>query len=258
MPEPTPEKRPRVRTVERVPPPYPLNVFPRDFALNVGREIVYILATDPLCGLPGRQPDIEGRVWERIFAVAIGAEWKPSNVGLDDVIMGNCAWGAKTVKGNKPFEITKIRLISGRNSPAYSFDERDMQRDPQSIGSDVLKIWNERVGNLRARYAHMRTVVLIKGPDLSEFTAFETETIMYPPDQFQWKMNKRKNLEGYDRQTNQHRFTWQFTGSQFTIIENVPTNRLRFSVRRPPHLSAAAVLKEMSFDPSWIRVHRGE
>jgi hypothetical protein len=48
------------------------------------------------------KPELEGSEWESIFATCIGADWKPSNVGLDDVVMGNTAWGAKTVKATKP------------------------------------------------------------------------------------------------------------------------------------------------------------
>jgi hypothetical protein len=44
------------------------------------------------------RPSLEGEEWEKIFASSIGAEWKPSNIGLDDVVLGNTAWGAKTVK----------------------------------------------------------------------------------------------------------------------------------------------------------------
>ena len=174
-------------------------------------------------------------------------------------MLGNCAWGAKTVKGGShPFGKTEVRLISGRNSPTYSFDRRAMKLDDkgvQNIGDDVLAIWNERVGNLRARYVHMRTVVLIKSLDLAQFVVFETEILIYPPEQYRWKLNKRRNLEGYDRQTDEHKFTWQPHGSQFTLIEKIPTKHLRFSVHRPPNLTAKDVLGQIGFDPSWIKIH---
>jgi hypothetical protein len=67
-----------------------------------------------------RHPALEGSEWERIFAKAIDAEWKPSNVGLDDIIKGAFAWGAKTVKSNVPHQATSVRLIPGRNNPEYS------------------------------------------------------------------------------------------------------------------------------------------
>ena len=35
----------------------------------------------------------------RFLRSCVGAEWKPSNVGLDDVVLDNCCWGAKTVFG---------------------------------------------------------------------------------------------------------------------------------------------------------------
>jgi hypothetical protein len=86
-----------------------------------------------------------------MFANCIGAEWRPSNVGLDDIVMGNTAWGAKTVKARKPSEQKTVRLISGRNSPTYSFGERiDVTANPNTIGELVLDIWNEKsIGNQR-------------------------------------------------------------------------------------------------------------
>ena len=53
----------------------------------------------------------------------VGADWKPSNVGLDDVVLDNCCWGAKTVfAGSKDISKQKVvRLVSGRNSLTFSF-----------------------------------------------------------------------------------------------------------------------------------------
>ena len=91
-----PEKKfPRLRTVEKVKPPYPLNKFSSDFGFKLGREVVYLLAAKGKAVL-------EGPEWEEIFANCVGAKWKPSNVGLDDVVLGSCAWGAKTVKSSRP------------------------------------------------------------------------------------------------------------------------------------------------------------
>ena len=73
------KKSPRLRNVEKYHPKYPLNKFPEDFAIKLGTEIVYILATRP-------EPRLEGSDWEEIFARCIGANWTPSNVGLDYVV----------------------------------------------------------------------------------------------------------------------------------------------------------------------------
>ena len=240
-------KSPRLRTVDKVKPPYPLNQFPRDFGHKIGREVVYLLATKPT-------PSLEGSEWEQIFATAIGAGWKPSNVGLDDIILKTCAWGAKSVKHADPHKANKVRLISGRNSPAYSFDKTDLGVDPQLIGNDVLNIWNARVDAIRNKFAHLRTVVLIKSNDLTKLAVFETETIRYPPDMYSWSRNKRGNLEGLYKANNEHCFTWQPHGSQFTIIESVPTNCLLISLVAPQKLDKEVVLQALNFEDNWITV----
>jgi len=243
------EKRsPRLRTVEKYKPPYPLNKFPSDFAVSLGKEIVYLLASRGV-------PRLEGSDWEEIFARIVGAKWKPSNVGLDDVILQQTAWGAKTVKNRNPATVAKVRLISGRNSPVYSFGDREVSEcDPNELGEKVLSIWNERVAGIRKLYKHVRTVVLVKSEDLLEVAAFEFETILYSPDDFWWQWNDRNNLEGYRKSSDSHTFTWQPHGSQFTIIEDVPKERLAIRVRRPPKLDRDKVLDALNFDPSWVEV----
>src|SRR3990172_7402450 len=207
------KKSPRLRTVDKVKPPYPLNKFPKIFGFKLGEELIFHLAVKST-------PSLEGADWEEIFAKCIGATWKPSNVGLDDVILGSCAWGAKTVKSNNPTNQKIVRLISGRNAPVYSFDEsQGTNVDPNHIGTRVLEIWNERVSAIREKYKHVRTVVLIKSNSLEEVVIFEFDTIRYDPDLFRWEWNKNNNLQGYDKNNSEHLFTWQPHGSQFTIIE---------------------------------------
>lgn len=240
-------KSPRLRTVDKVKPPYPLNQFPFDFGHKLGREIIYLLATRPT-------PSLEGSDWEQIFASCIGAEWKPSNVGLDDVVLGICAWGAKTVKSPHPHKAETVRLISGRNSPSYSFDQQNLDADAQELGNAVLKIWNARVESIRAKFSHLRTVVLIKSNDLTELAVFETDTIFYPLDNYIWRRNQRGNLEARDKVSNIHRFTWQPHGSQFTIIESIPKECLLINVKPPHKLDKDDVLKAINFDSKWITV----
>jgi len=245
-------REPRLRTVDKANPPYPLNRFPHSFVNIVGREIIYLLASS-------RHPALEGPEWERIFAKAIDAEWKPSNVGLDDIVKGAFAWGAKTVKSNAPHEATSVRLISGRNNPEYSFDT--IADSDDGIGAQVLQIWNARVDAIRDKFKEVRTVVLLKPATLagerSPFTVFEFETIRYAVEDFEWRKNANGNYEGVDRRTGEHRFTWQRHGSQFTIKEPVPEARLRFFVKKPPALGDDQVLALVGFDPSWIEIVDG-
>jgi hypothetical protein len=242
------DKSPKLRTVNKSVPAFQLNEFPKEFPFRLGKELIYLLASKG-------KPELEGSEWESIFANCIGAEWKPSNVGLDDVVMGNTAWGAKTVKASKPSEQKRVRLISGRNSPVYSFGEKiDISANPNLIGKFVLEIWNERVSSIREKFKHVRTVVLIKSNDLSEVAVFEFETIRYDEDLFEWKWNKNNNLIGIEKKTEEHKFTWQPHGSQFTIIEEIPAKCLVIRIKQPEPLNKEQVLATLGFQKSWITV----
>jgi hypothetical protein len=241
-------KSPKLRTVNKSIAAFPLNEFSKDFPFILGKELVYLLASKG-------KPILEGPEWEAIFANCIGADWKPSNVGLDDVILGNTAWGAKTVKATSPSKQKKVRLISGRNSPVYSYgDKIDTNADPDLVGKSILDIWNGRVTAVREKFENLRTVVLIKSSDLTEVVVFEFDTIRYDPELFSWKWNKNANLEGFEKFSNEHRFTWQPHGSQFTIIENVPLKGLVIRIKQPKTLDKEKILSALGFDKSWITI----
>jgi len=240
-------KDPRLRMVKKWRPPYDVGKFSKDTITKIAEDVVYLLATRG-------DPRLEGPDWERIFANSIGAKWAPSNVGLDDVILGNCAWGAKTVKNNFPSKAKKVRLISGRNAPEYSFPDSPTKRvnvDPDPLGEKVISIWNERVSSVKAKFKHLRTVVLIKSNDLTELALFEFETALFDPDEIEWQWNEQGNLEGYDEEEI-HRFTWQPHGAQFTIIEDVPKDRVAFKIKLPGQIDKKRVLREVGFNESWI------
>ncbi len=238
---------PRLRTVNKAVPPYPINQFPAAFIERFAEDIVYMLATKSTMSL-------EGNEWEQIFANCIGAEWHPSNVGLDDVVLDNCCWSAKTVKSSSQLGKQKtVRLISGRNSPTYSFGvDRITKVEPNTIGKMVLDIWNERVSGIRQYFKFARTVVLVKGPSYDEYLIFELETVRYDADQYVFEWNDRENLEGYTKEGHIHKFTWQPHGSQFTIIEEIPTNRYHLKIKIPPKLDKSSILSAVAFDKSWV------
>lgn len=169
--------------------------------------------------------------------------------------MGNTAWGAKTVKSTKPSAQKKVRLISGRNSPVYSYGNTiDTKADPNLVGKSILDIWNERVSAIRQKFQNLRTVVLVKSNDLSEVVVFEFDTIRYDPELFAWEWNKNGNLRGVEKSTTEHRFTWQPHGSQFTIIEEVPAKSLIICIKQPDALDKEVILKALGFDKSWISI----
>lgn len=246
------KQRPKLRTVNKSVAAFPLNQFDSNFPYILGQEIIYLLASKG-------KPVLEGSEWEEIFANCIGADWKPSNVGLDDVVMGNTAWGAKTVKATtKDFKnLKRVRLISGRNSPVYSYGNTvDTSADPNLIGEQVLGIWNERVSAVREKFKNLRTVVLVKSDDLSQVAVFEFDTIRYDAELYNFVWNKNGNLEGYENGTKIKRFTWQPHGSQFTITEPVPEKTLILKIRQPEKLNKEKVLKAIGFDKSWVTIER--
>lgn len=240
-------KTPKLRTVNKSSAPYSLNAFPKSFPILLGKELVYLKATR------GRA-ELEGGDWERIFADCTGAAWKPSNVGIDDITYGTVAWGAKTLKSANPATQKRVRLISGRNSPNYSFGERcDPGVSPTRVGGLVLKIWNERVHAVRQKFKEVRTVILLKSKDLSEVAVFEMETVPYNGKLYKWEWNRNGNLYGFHKKTREHCFTWQPHGSQFTIIRDVPDKRLVIKTKRPQNLDKGQVLKAVGCRKDWIK-----
>lgn len=238
---------PRLRTVHKIVPPYPMNQFPPSFIEKFGAEIVYMAATKSTMAINGDE-------WEQIFANCIHADWKPSNVGLDDVQLANCCWSAKTVKGSGELGRKRtVRLISGRNSPTYSFGiDRITEADPNQIGELVLDIWNERVAGIRQYFKFARTIVLVKGDGYSEYLIFETDTVRYPSADYAFTWNSRGNLEGHSKSDDTHKFTWQPHGSQLTIIEKIPADRLHIKVRLPEKLDKETFLHALKYDSSWV------
>jgi hypothetical protein len=83
---------------------------------------------------------------------------------------------------------------------------------------------------------------------------FEFDTVRYDPELYYFKWNKHNNLEGYDKKDYTHRFTWQPSGSQFTIIEDIPDNRIHLSVKKPEKLNKDMVLRVLKYDQTWRKI----
>ena len=161
----------------------------------------------------------------------------------------------KTVKASKPFDTPRVRLISGRNSPDFSQGISDPRANPEVTGEAVLAIWNARVNEAMNRYDDLRVGVLVRNMSTREFTLFEEEAQRFVPSNYEWQFNKRGNLEGREKSTKVHRFTWQPHGSQFTIIREAPSSARRFSIGpKVPELDPEAVLSQVNFEESWIQI----
>lgn len=225
--------------------PYPLGEFPEDVIVSIGRLLVHRLAIG--------HADITGDDFASIFASAIGGTHYKKPLGVTDVVLADCSWSAKTVQSRRPFSQKSVRLISGRNSPDYSYGITDPRKDLELTGKAVLNVWNQRVNQSLNDYDDLRIVVLVRNMDRLEFSLFEYESVRFTPADYLWKLNKQKNLEGFDKATEKHCFTWQPHGSQFTILKDLPGSAHRFRIAHYPGLiEPQHILDLIKFDDGWI------
>lgn len=225
---------------------YPLGQIPDDVIIGIGKWIAYNCAVG--------QSDIAGGDWGDIFAKAIGGEHLGAPVGLADVIYEGMAWSVKSVKNNNPHRARNIRVISGRCSPHYSYDITDPNADIAKTGEAVLNIYNERINVAKDTYEPLRTCILIRNMNNLEFALSEHDTVRYNPREYEWRINKNGNFQGYEIATNIHRFTWQPHGSQFTIIYNVSASSKKFTIQRPPMLDFERTMDQVGFTCEWVTI----
>lgn len=227
---------------------YPINEIPDDIIVKIAGYFSYLLYV-------GRK-DVTGEDWGDAFAEAIGATHLDSPVGIADVVKGKMAWSMKTVKAKDPFTAKKVRLISGRCSPDYSYGISDPHEDIEKTGRAVLGIWNERINLALDNYNPVRTMVLMRSEDCLKFCLFEEDTHRYPSNDYVWEVNKNGNLIGKEKKSGSVKFTWQPHGSQFTIHEEVPLNAVFFTLKEPPKISIDTILSTIDFDASWVVITR--
>lgn len=224
---------------------YPLNIFPNEMIKKIGEYLIYLIYI-------GRK-DVSGNDWGDAFADSIKGIHLDSPVGIADVVLDKSCWSVKTVKVKEPFVCQRVRLISGRCSPDYSYGITDPHKDIQKTGEAVLNIWNERINIATDHYNRVRTVTLIRSYDLLSYRLFEEETRRYRTTDYHWEVNSNGNLIGLNKD-NKICFTWQPHGSQFTIHTDVPIEAVKFQIRRPPVIKKQDVLKGIDFDENWITI----
>jgi len=225
-----------------------MDVNGQTFAIQFSRRIVSHLISSMSDALS--DGDL-AKYWAELMDGNVSHDW-----GWDGVCNGDESYTRTVSVWNpNPFKVKHVRLVSGRNSPDYSFDIENVHtEDPDKLGEMILGIWNARITDVRKKFATTRTVVLIKGDDLSTVSVFEEEALKFLPEEYEWEWNQRGNLEGYLKGSDVKKFTWQPHGSQFTITTNVPENRLKLRIKRPPLLDREEVLTQLKFDPSWVEI----
>jgi hypothetical protein len=239
-------KRPRLRGTTRARESlYPLGEFPDEVIVGIGRLIVHRLAVG--------HADITGDDFASIFARAINGEHRARPLGITDVIWKSCSWSAKTVSHLNPYTAKKIRLITGRNSPIFSSDIKDVFADLSATGESVLNVWNERVNQSLNEYNDLRIVTLLRNMNYLQFSLFESEASRYIPSDYEWTLNKKRNFVGHEKNTGKLCFTWQPHGAQFTVHKDIPASLTRFRIKKHPGmLDPEHVLRLVKFNEDWI------
>jgi len=231
--------------------PYPLNQFPSNIIESLSRHIVSLLATG--------NADMTGDMFGRMFADSIEGQALEAPLGIVDAAWKNCGWSVKTVKNSHPHEFTvsggrpkNLRLISGRNRPAFSAGISDPLANVQATGNSIIKIYNSRIEQAREEYSDLRLLVFVRNMDTLKFTIFERPIVPFAVNDYQWKVNRQKNLEAYKDE--EHAFTWQPHGSQFTIKEPIPESATKFWItHRPRTIHMRHVLNLVRFESGWVK-----
>lgn len=240
-------KQPRLRDSRKLSHEFwPLGLIPLSVIHKFAAGFVYRL----YCG----HKDITGDDWGDIFAEAIGGVHLAKPLGLSDIVTDSTAWSAKTVKSKDPFSQQTVRLISGRNSPDYSYGIEDPHENIQDTGDAVLGIWNGRVDIAQAHHSQLRSIVLLRNYDCTEFVVYEEYLEHFNISEYEWRENPQANLEGFNKLSGAKWFTWQPHGSQFSIHSAVPCNAIKFRVKRPPVISQEDVLHRIGFSESWVEI----
>jgi len=226
-----------------------LGQIPNEVLIEISKQVVHRMAIG--------MSDITGDDFGTIFANSVQGDHRSSPIGVADVGWNGCGWSVKTVKSSKPFEQKRVRLISGRNSPDYSHQIADPHADIQATGRAVLSIWNARINEALNEFDELRIVTFIRNIDIREFVIFEEEAQRFIPDDYEWGHTKQGNSRGVEKLTGAHRFTWQFHGSQFTVLREVPVSSRRFAITpHVPIVAVSAVLDAVRFEKDWVDILR--
>jgi len=227
--------------------PWLIGEIPDRVLLKIGEQIVHRLAIG--------HADITGDDFGTIFANAVDGIHRESPLGVADVIANGTAWSVKTIKHKTPGGQSSVRLISGRNSPDFSLGISDPRKNPKDTGHAVLSIWNKRINESLGHHDELRIAILIRNMTDRTFCLFEQPATLFPADDYHWQFNENGNLEGHEKTTGVHCFTWQPHGSQFTIIRSVPGSARQFSINRNvPLVGVDHVLRLVRFNKDWIKI----
>ena len=225
--------------------PYPLNEFGETTIQSIAKRIIHLKAVG--------HADMTGSMFIRIFADSISGHKVARPVGVENVVWNGCAWSVATINKKRPHACKKIRVIIARTDPRRGAGIENTNTDIQATGKAVLGIYNHRLSLTQHDHDNVRMSVLMRNFDTQEFTIYERPIIPYNVNDYRWEKNKKGNLEAFDGEV--HKFTWQDTGSQLTVIEPLPDVVTRFKIiREPTRLAMEPVIVLSGFKPDWVKI----
>ena len=225
---------------------YPIGRVPEYIIKKIGKSLTYKY----LIG----QTKLSGDEWGDIFADAVGGEHLASPLGIADVVYKNMAWSTKTIQHNHPHRESTIRIISGRCSPTYSLGKTERLADPTGTGSGAVDIYNERLNDSKALYEPLRIIILVRNMETLQFSIYETDAVRYNPEEYSWSLNVNDNIEGHEKRTGIHKFTWQDHGAQLTIKYDVPASAQKFTIKAPPVLDFEETMQQIKYNDNWVTI----
>ena len=209
------------------------------FAQELGKDLTFLLATR------GRL-ELDNEEWARMLELAMRAESPDRAILLR----------ARCFRVRHTFEIHHVSLANTLHLPVdYDKAVGECAADPNSLGAMILEAWNKSL-TIVCGFDEERFSVLFAGMDSPCAVFFEVPIVSFEPSEYVWEWNEDGGLDGYEKETDVQRFTWQPHGSQFTVISRVPDNRLKLRIKQPPLLDRDAVLTQLKFDPSWVEIVR--
>src|ERR1019366_6720582 len=114
--------------------------------------------------------------------------------------------------------------------------------------------WNERVAVAAREHDDLRVLIMIRNMRTREFTLMEQEGRRYIPSDYEWRKNDNNNLLGFDKTSGEQFFTWQPSGSQFTVHHHIPASAYCFRIsKRPGMITEEHILRLVRFEDSWIQ-----
>jgi hypothetical protein len=197
---------------------------------------------------------LEGKAFEKMWCEIHGTEWRGSNKGIIDVGLDTIGYSMKSLEFEFPILLKKggyksIRTILGRNSPDFHGKHVDRNVTPaHEAGEIVCDIWNQRLMEARSLYKEVRTIVLLKSKDLTQWAMFEYYPNTFDASTWTWawvtRQNSGKSTTNLEGVKGEKKLTWQPHGSQFTLSQRIPSYCRQFQVGKPPLFSIDEYVRE--------------